>query len=225
MDAQKKNLIYKALAVTFAIMFFSVFFSQVIYEQKMEGINNDLSILRSSIDEARLVLSLKNVYLRKARKKNQIEVYLQNAADTIYNTGTKIAQLADSDRNKVTFERFSREWVLLAANAWTDLLRNSYKKRVHYILFLYPPKCNECIAYRTVLTRLHRRYGSKIWILAVPALKGNSVVDLMKNYYDIEDVPAIVVNGRLLKKDESLDRVETILKEQGLKPELKKEEK
>ncbi len=219
MDAQKKNLIYKALAVTFAIMFFSVFFSQVIYERKMEGINNDLSRLRSSIDEARFILSMKNIYRKNVKGRKEIEQYLQNASDTIYNTGTYISKLANSDRNQVTFKRVSREWILLTANAWSDLISRNRGKRVPYILFFYPPDCNECIAYRTVLARLHSSYGSKIWIFSLPALKNNSIIQLMKNYYGVKEVPAVVVNGKLLKKDKSLDRIEAMLLEQGFKPE------
>lgn len=218
MNTQNKNLIYKALAVTFAIMFFSVFFSQVIYEKKMEGINNDLNRLRSSIDEARFVLSMKNIYRTNVKGRKEIKQYLQNASNTIYNTGNYISQLANSDRNQLTFQRVSREWILLAANAWADLIRRNKSNRVPYILFIYPPECSECIAYRTVLARIHRSYGSNIWIFSIPAIKNNSVIQLMKNYYGITEVPSMVVNGKLLKKDQSLDRIETMLLEQGFKP-------
>ncbi len=228
MNAENKNLIYKALAVTLAIMFFSVFFSQVIYEKKMDGINSDLNRLRSSIDEARFILSMKALYKRNVRQRQgrkNIEQYLQSASDTIYNTGTYISKLAGSERNQAAFNRVSREWVILAANAWADFIRRNNGRRAPYILFLYPPDCTECIAYRTVLNRVHRSYGSKIWIFAIPVLEGNSVVRLIKNYYNINEVPAIVVNGKLLQKGKSLDRVEGMLLEQGFKPEKKEKKK
>jgi hypothetical protein len=67
MDAGKKNLIYKGLAVTFCIMFFSIFFSQILYDKKISRFDMEMTYLRNTLREGQLILSLRQVLNTKNR--------------------------------------------------------------------------------------------------------------------------------------------------------------
>ena len=213
MNAEKKTLIYKALAVTLSIMLFSLVMSQVIYERKMGNLEGKMATIHNNIKEINLLLSLSKNYEDMASKKVSLEGILAPMTDTVFETGIYIEKMAEGEKHAVAFEKIRRQWVLLATELWLEISRGNKtsKKKRNSILYFYPPKCGECITYRTVLTRLHEKYKSNLWIISIPVDSRDAITEVMKRYYDVDSLPAVIVNGTQVDHEESLDRIERLL--------------
>jgi len=153
MDAVKKNLIYKALAVTFAIMFFSLFFSQVIYERKINTLDSDITFLQNEIEEYRIFVNLSDELFHRRDKRMIMESFMKGISWRIFETGMHIEKMSENREHVEEFNRIKKEWVFLNIELWIKLL--NYNKisanNKNYILYFYPPKCEECVSYRNVL--------------------------------------------------------------------------
>jgi hypothetical protein len=214
MDAGKKNLIYKGLAVTFCIMFFSIFFSQILYDKKISRFDMEMTYLRNTLREGQLILSLRQVLNTKTGAAETDEALTDGLADRLFRTGVYIERLSNNDDINDFFTRVSREWIYLNLELWQKLIvhnRNSTDKK-SYIIYIYPSECLSCIPYKNLFNKLHREYGEKLWLFILPDDNESGVLHILKQYYSIEDVPAIIVNGKVVRNGEPLEKIEEILR-------------
>ena len=223
MDSDKKNIIYKALAVTFSIMFFSVFFSQILYERKMTKFDMEMTYLRDTLKEGQLILSLRQVLNTKKSSRDTVESLTDGLADRLYKTGIYIERLSNNEDGNDFFSRVSREWIYLNLELWQKLVvhnKNSRKKK-SYLIYIYPSDCSSCVPYKNLFNKLHKEYGEKLWLFILPDDSESGVLHILKQYYNIEDVPAIIVNGRVVQNTEPLEKIEKILEKSIKKPKKK----
>jgi|GEM_PF-1321199 len=211
MEAQRKNLIYKALAVTFAIMFLSLFFAEIIYERKANKFEEEMSYLSSTIKEGQLILTLRDVMKTKMYPVDDA-ITDDGLAERVYQTGVHIEQLSADEDREALFKKVSREWVYINIELLAKLIqynRVAHKKK-DYILYLYPPDCGECISYKTLFGKLHKVYGEDVWLFIIPDNSESGVLNTLKRHYGFKKLPAVVVNGRAVRGEEVLQRIEKL---------------
>ena len=209
MDVEKKNLIYKALALTFCIMFFSIFFSQIFSEKKMSNFDLEMTYLRDTLKEGQVILSLRNVLNTSGSSNN---ILTDGLADRLFKTSTQIERLSNNEDSSVLFKKVSREWIYLNIELWQKLIlhnRNTANKK-DYIIYIYPSECRECISYRSLFNKLHKEYGEELWMFILPDDPESIVLHTIKQYYKIKNnLPIAIVNG----KTTEISQIENILKE------------
>ena len=209
MDVEKKNLIYKALALTFCIMFFSILFSQIFGERKMSKFDLEMTYLRDTLKESQVILSLRNV-LNTGRDSNNI--LTDGLANRLFKTGIDIERLSNNEDSNAFFKKVSREWIYLNIELWQKLIshnRNTTNKK-DYIIYIYPSECNECISYRNLFNKLNREYGEDLWMFILPDDPESAVLHTIKQYYKIKNsIPAVILNG----KTTEISQIESTLQE------------
>lgn len=209
MEIQKKNLIYKALAVTFAVMFFSLLFAQAAYKHKVSKFEMEMSYIRDTLKEGQIILSLRNVV--GADKAKAEDPLTDGMAKRLYETGIAIERLANDDDSRDFFAKVSREWIYLNVELWQRLRvhnRISAKKK-SWLIYIYPVDCAQCVSYTNLFGRLHREYGEKLWFFILPDNSESGVLQVLKHNYDVKGGgPAVIVNGKLASGDEPLKIVE-----------------
>jgi hypothetical protein len=209
MDVEKKNLIYKALALTFCIMFFSILFSQIFGEKKISKFDMEMTYLRDTLREGQVILSLRGVL---NTGKNSNNILTDGLANRLFKTGIDIERLSSNEDSGSLFKKVSREWIYLNIELWQKLIayNNNTVNKKNYIIYIYPPNCNECVSYRNLFNKLHREYGEDLWLFILPDDAESVVLHAIKQYYKVKDhLPAVIVNG----KTTEISQIETILKE------------
>ena len=207
MDAEKKNLIYKALALTFCIMFFSILFSQIFGEKKMSKFDLEMTYLRDTLKEGQVILSLRNVL---NTGKNSNNILTDGLADRLFKTGIDIERLSNNKDSRTFFKKVSREWIYLNIELWQKLISHNSRtaNKKDYIIYIYPSECNECVSYRNLFNKLHNEYGEELWMFILPDDPESVVLHTIKQYYKIKDnIPAVIVNG----KTTDISQIESIL--------------
>ena len=209
MDAEKKNLIYKALALTFCIMFFSILFSQIFGEKKMSKFDLEMTYLRDTLREGQVILSLRNVLNTSGDSNN---ILTDGLAARLFKTGIDIERLSNNEDSNAFFKKVSREWIYLNVELWQKLIshnRNTVNKK-DYIIYIYPSECNECVSYRNLFNKLHREYGEELWMFILPDDPESAVLHTMKQYYKIKNnIPAVILNGKITE----ISQIEDALKD------------
>ncbi len=212
MEPNKKNLIYKALAITFGIMFFSLLFAQVLYERKINRLDSTIANLRDSINQEKLFIAFFDEFSRDTSVCELIDSYLTGLSDRVFETGLHIEKMRAEEKNTEEFREIQKEWVFLNMELWLRLIK--YNKicfnRRNYVLYFYPYNCPECLPYTEELNRLNAKYGDNLWLFSMPAESDIEMVKMVMRYFGVAKAPAVVVNGQLLK-EKDLSRIESIL--------------
>ncbi|MDR3238155.1 MAG: hypothetical protein LBT84_06605 [Spirochaetia bacterium] len=210
MDIEKKNLIYKALALTFCIMFFSILFSQIFTERKMSKFDMEMTYLRDTLKEGQVILSLRQAL--NTRQGRSDDLLTDGLAARLFETGIDIQRLSNNEDSNTFFKKVSREWIYLNIELWQKLIahnRNAVNKK-SYIIYIYPFDCNECVSYKNLFNKLHKEYGEKLWLFILPDNAESGVLHTIKQYYKIKDnAPSVIVNG----KPADISKIEGILKD------------
>ena len=200
MSSNKKNLIYKGLAITFSIMFFSLLFAQMLYNRKINRIDEGVDILRNEINEEKLFLAFSDQFSGDVNICKTIETYMGGLAGKVFQTGKHIETIHSEDQSVEKFKLIQKEWVYLNVELWLRLLKYNKQcsKNRSYVLYFYPYDCNECAPYSNVLNKLNREFAEDLWLFSIPAEIDIKMVSMIKNYFGIKEVPAVVINGKLL---------------------------
>jgi len=209
MDVEKKNLIYKALALTFCIMFFSILFSQIFGEKKMSKFDIEMTYLRDTLKEGQVILSLRNVLNTGGNSNN---ILTDGLADRLFKTGIEIERFSNDKDSNAFFKKVSREWIYLNVELWQKLIshNSSTINKKDYIIYIYPSECSECISYRNLFNKLHREYGEDLWMFILPDNPESVVLHAIKQYYKIKNsTPVVILNG----KTTEISEIESALRE------------
>lgn len=200
-SSSKKNLIYKGLAITFSIMFFSLLFAQMIYNKRVNMLDEGIVHLRNEINEEKLFIAFSDEFSGDISICKTFETYMRGLSNKVYHTGKNIERVYEEEHNLEKFKLIQKEWVYLNIELWLRLLK--YNKlcanKRNYILYFYPYDCSECAPYSNTLNKLNKQYGDELWLFSIPAEIDLKIVSIIKNYFNIKNLPAVVLNGKLLK--------------------------
>ena len=213
MDINKKNLIYKALALTFCIMFFSILISQIFFQKKVSSFEVEMSYIRDTLKEGQVILSLRQALNTQQGSKTN-DFLTDGLADRLFKTGLDIERISGNEDNNAFFGKVSREWIYLNVELWQKLIEhniNSINKK-SYIIYIYSSDCKECISYRNLINKLHKKYGESLWLFILPDDQESGVLQVLKQYYKIGKMrAAVIVNGKLVDGEEPLKKIEEVL--------------
>lgn len=210
MDPNKKNIIYKGLAITFSIMFFSLLFNQFIYQKKISRLDQGIAHLRDEINEEKLFIAFFDEFSKDFNVCKIIDSYLSGLSDKVFETGLNIEKTYKDEESIEEFKQIQKDWVYLNIELWLRLLKYNktcFNKR-NYILYFYPYQCHECAPYSTELNRLNKKYGNDLWLISIPGKIEIKMVKMVMKYFGIKTLPAVVVNGRLLKGNNIVGQIE-----------------
>lgn len=115
------------------------------------------------------------------------------------------------------YRTLKEEYNMLSLKAWV-LLRQQYRgctERPVLVLYLYDRECEECVRQGEqldIFTYALDRLGRDVMLFTVDADADDSVLDMIRSHYQVNETPAIIVNdrvrqGKLYTADELLEAV------------------
>jgi hypothetical protein len=220
MSSSKTSLIYKSLAITFSIMFFSLLFAQMIYNKRVNQLDEGIGQLRNEMNEEKLFIAFSDQFSGDVSICRTIETYMGGLSNKVFQTGKHIEKVYKEEHSLEKFKVIQKDWVYLNIELWLRLMKYNKvcTKKRNYILYFYPYDCNSCAPYSNILNKLNKQFGDELWLFSVPAEIDIKMVGIMQNYFGVKDLPAVVINGKLLKGDNIPDLIEkTFVKEKEAK--------
>jgi len=212
MIKNKKNLIYKALAITFSIMFFSLLFSQIIFDNKINKIDKNMAQMYSDLNEEKLFLSFSNEFSHDSNLCETIETYLGGLSEKIFQSGTRLQKMYKNEQNIDQIKDIQKEWVFLNLELWIRLIKYNKvcEKKRNYILYFYPYNCNRCAPYSLALTKLNQKFKEKLWLFSLPAEIDIKMIKMLMKHFKIKEGPSVIYNGKLLEGENIIEQINEI---------------
>jgi hypothetical protein len=203
MSSSKTSLIWKSLAITFSIMFFSLLFAQMIYNKRVNQLDEGIGQLRNEMNEEKLFIAFSDQFSGDVNICRTIETYMGGLSNKVFQTGRHIEKVYKEENSLEKFKVIQKEWVYLNIELWLRLMKYNKvcAKKRNYILYFYPYDCSECTPYSNALNGLNKEFGDELWLFSVPAEIDIKMVGIMQNYFGVKDLPAVVINGKLIKGD------------------------
>ncbi|MDD4983592.1 MAG: hypothetical protein PHH82_01985 [Candidatus ainarchaeum sp.] len=213
MDNGKKKIFYKALAFTFAVMFFALLFANLVYDWKKTDLNDDILDIYNKSTDLKITMNFYDTMV-DANSCDLMENQLIGLSDFLYDLGKKVNLAADDKDNLEEVKKLQKEYVYNNLDLWLRLKKfNSicpqYVK--NYILYFYPYNCNECAPLETAIQDIKDKYGDKVWIFSIPSEVGISAVDNILEFYDVNYIPGIVINEKTIYEQDILDGMNKFL--------------
>ncbi|MDI6825687.1 MAG: hypothetical protein QMD36_00610 [Candidatus Aenigmarchaeota archaeon] len=110
------------------------------------------------------------------------------------------------------YVKLKRDYTLLSIRAW--LLSSDVKKRcgeqIIPALYFYSKDCNSCINQSYVLDNL-KKQNPNFSAFIVDFNLDEPIVKIIKDVYNVTEVPSFIINDKLYSGYQSLDRMEKII--------------
>jgi len=118
-----------------------------------------------------------------------------------YEIGAKLTtqgeegQVQDYD----TYVSLKNEYSRLLVSYWllTQKLQETCEMDAKTVIYFYRKECARCDDQGFILTYLKKKYGERLLIFALDADLSDASVQTLVNYYNVEDYPALIIDGEL----------------------------
>jgi len=198
-----KKIFLKTLALTllvFIIGFYAgIFFDNLRLEEvksrmtEIDNLWNDVRLLQSFIQE---LSDNKGSYCNFLLEENL------KVGDKIYNEGSKIEEYEKTNRFTPTLILEKERYALLDLQFWLNSidLKNLCNANYSTVIYLYSQynKTVEQGFQDRVLWDLKQKCGPEIIYITFPADIEISTIEVIKNIYNIEKIPAILINESIV---------------------------
>jgi len=197
MDDKKRKIVYKALAATFAILFFSMLFANLVYDWRKADVDADIIEIYNQGTDLKISINFYDAVIKDVNSCKKMESQLVGLSDFIFHLGKKINLMVADKENMADIKTIQKPYVYNNLELWLRLKKfntvcPTLKK--NYIMYFYPYDCKECTPIETRLNELKEVYGDKLWIFSIPyELEVNTTANLLE-YYEVNYIPAIIVN-------------------------------
>ncbi len=204
----RSNVIIIGFAVTFAIMFFGLLFGTLLYNYQTYNVNKELNDLKTRSQEIRFFSNYLQANL-DINNCSKFDAGLIEFADYLNDYGRKLTKYYNNQRDLEIIKEVQKDAVigylelLVSIDKYNDVCS---EHRKNYILYLYPYDCTTCDGIVTEIRSLTNE-NKGIFDVSIPAEIGLESVDFIKNYYDVNYLPSVVVNGVTLRGSESYPEI------------------
>jgi len=202
MSGKMKNVFLKTAILTilvFVIGFFvGVFFDNLRLEEIREGVTeidnlwNDARLLHSYIQKFSNITPYCGFLLDENLK----------LGDRIYEEGLRIERYEEVNRFAPLFNQEKKRYALLDLQFWLNSIDLKRLCNANYstIIYLYSQysKTAEQEFQDKVLWDFKQKCGPQTIYITFPADMGISTIEIIKNIYKIEKIPAVLINESLL---------------------------
>ena len=206
-----KKTIISALIIS-AILFSSgVYVGFLLNREKLSGIEVNIDKVSSEMENFQLQFLFFDI-LGETATCPLLRNTLKEINEESYNIGTKLDQYASDNELKdmKEYEKLKKEYSRIIISYWllSNKLKGACGLDAATIIFFIGKDCAECDQQAFVLTYLKEKFGDKILIFTLDGSMEEPSIEVLKNYYNVTDYPAIVVNG---KRFDGLTKADTIL--------------
>jgi len=210
MSGKMKNVFSKTAVITVIVFLVGVYLGFVFDSMRVEEVRGRLTQIDNLWNDVRLMQS----YIQKfSNRTDYCEFLLEEnlkVGDKIYDEGLKVEEYEKNNRFASLFILEKKRYALLDLQFWInsiDLkkLCNANYSTVIYFYSQYEKNPEQFFQDR-VLWDLKQKCGPKIIYITFPADIDISTIEIIKNIYDIEKIPSILINESILLEGPSTMR-------------------
>ena|SRR3989344_248964 len=195
----QKDAFWKAGIFTLVVFVLGVLLGLFLDEYRVSKVREDFSRVEIEWADAKIqsiyYQSMTSSFCEAAIKENL------NFADRVYKEGLKIEQYENSNKltKKMTIDK--QKYALLKVEFWINSIVLKKKCNTDYVNLVYfylnEPDFNQKIKQDTqslILRDLKHKYGSDLMLIPLPMDLDISMINIMKDAYDIDIAPTILLN-------------------------------
>ena len=197
-----KNVFLKAAIITAAVFLIGVYLGFILDSMRVEEVKESITEIDNLWNDVRLMQS----YIQKFSNRTDYCGFLLEEnlriGDKIYEEGLKVEEYENTNRFASSLELEKTRYALLDLQFWInsiDLkkLCNGNYSTVIYFYSQYDRTPDQNFQDR-VLWDLKQECGPEIIYITFPADMDISTIEVVKNIYGVETVPAILINEETL---------------------------
>jgi len=210
----RKFVIFLGLTITFAIMFIGLLSGILIYNYQTVYADKELSSLSIRSKE----ISLFSSYLEQDLLKGTLDCNLYgNKLNSffkyLYDYERIVSQYYTGQKDIDTIKYLQSDYVVASLDLYLNVNKfnsvcSSEKKNI--VLYFYPYNCGVCDGITGKITSVVNDYNN-IFEVSIPAEIGLESVEFVKDYYDVNVIPSLIVNGHTLQGSNSYKELENYL--------------
>ena len=218
---KQKDIFWKAAIFTLIVFLLGVSLGYLLEGSRVKSIRDEYKRIEIEWADAKLLNSYYqtlNPFLCGASVKENLEF-----ADRVYNEGLKLERYERSNKlnNELLIDK--QRYALLKVEFWLNSILIKDKCNVDYVNLVYfykdKPKEEEKVEQETqsiILRELKEEHGSNLMLIPLPLDLNISMINIMKNAYNISKTPSLLINEKLkLDGVYNIERLNKIIKEDG----------
>lgn len=189
-------------------------------QSQIQGLQNFVTSLENSVREFELEQDFIDT-LSPARRCAALEYSLQSLLGDLNSYRSVLPFRIESYEYNRTlsheYERAKVEYNRLSLRTWTvaKKVRDECDTELVHGLYFYNRSCQSCINQGEELdtfTQTLVEQNTSVWLFAIDSGSNDSTIALIKTYYNVTQIPAIIVNGFVLQAgNNSVVPAETVL--------------
>jgi len=202
MSGKMKNVFSKAAVITVIVFFIGVYFGFVFDSMRVEEVKGRITQIDNLWNDVRLMQS----YIQKFSNTTDYCDFLLEEnlriGDKIYEEGLKVEEYEESNRFASLFILEKKRYALLDLQFWINSidLKNLCNANYSTVIYFYSQyeKTPQQVFQDRVLWDLKQKCGPKIIYITFPADIDISTIEIIKNIYNIEKIPSILIDESIL---------------------------
>ena len=195
----KKKIVYKALAFVFAVLFFSILFSNMIYDWQKSDLDYGLIEINNKSQDTKLFLNFYNTFNADKNSCDLMSKEFVGFADNVYEIGRLTSQYIENNKDVDDLKTLQKQYVFYNFELWLKLVNyNSVcDTKKNYIIYLYPYNCSECAPLASEIMDIMDDRDD-VWTFSIPAEIDVKMTSVIRDYFDVDSLPGVIVNGHTL---------------------------
>ena len=202
MSGKMKNVFSKTAVITVIVFLIGVYFGFVFDSMKVEEVKGRITEIDNLWNDVRLMQS----YIQKFSNTTDYCDFLLEEnlriGDKIYEEGLKVEEYEESNRFASLFILEKKRYALLDLQFWINSidLKNLCNANYSTVIYFYSQyeKTPQQVFQDRVLWDLKQKCGPKIIYITFPADIDISTIEIIKNIYNIEKIPSILIDESIL---------------------------
>jgi hypothetical protein len=197
-----KNVFSKTAVITIIVFLLGVYLGMVFDSMRVEEVKSRITEIDNLWNDVRLMQS----YIEEFSNRTDYCGFLLDEnlriGDKIYEEGLKVEEYEKSNRFSSQFILEKKRYALLDLQFWLNTIElkklcNGNYSTVVYFYSQYNKNAEQIFQDR-VLWDLKQDCGPKIIYITFPADIDISTIEMIKNIYNIEKIPSILINESVL---------------------------
>ena len=213
LDDSRKKIIYKALAFTFAILFFAIIFASLLVNWQKSSIDKEYLDITNQTQNITLFIELYDNFVVDSNSCALMNKQLYKLADQVQTLNKQVGIYFSKNKGDADAKLLQKQFVNMNLELWLRMLNYNKicDKNRNYILYFYPYNCSECAPMADYIMQKKAKLQDKMWVYSIPAKIDSDIVDVLMNKFDVNIIPSIVVNGTTIRGPEAYKQIDKYL--------------
>ncbi len=210
----KKKIFYKALFITFLVMFLSLLFASLIVNWSETDIDKVYNDIVQDTQEIQLYSTFFNTFNLDKNSCSLMDKQIRVYSDKVYELSRNVNYYYEQNNGSDKAKEIQKNAVYANLELW--LKAENYSKicdtNNNYLLYFYPYDCVECGPLVDTINEYKKQYKEDLWIFSIPGNADSDFINFLQKYYNIDYLPSVIINGNVIKGPESYKEIEKYLK-------------